>query len=83
MNSISIDFLGTKSDLRISDSEEFVSLTEAMKMKEKIKAIALIECSALNKQNVDDVFQEAVRAAIEEQFGSQSHFCGVHSCTIL
>lgn len=80
---IIIDISGTKSDLRISDSEDFVTLAEAKEMKQKLKAVALIECSAMNKQNVDDVFQEAIHVAIEEQLEPQTHFCGVHRCIIL
>ena len=57
---------GTKSDLRNSKSEKFVTLREAKKLKHRIKAAALIECSAKKRQNVDEVFQEAVRAAVKK-----------------
>lgn len=55
-------FLGTKSDLRVAGSEKFVSTQEAKKLKTKIKAYALVECSAKKKSNLSDVFDEAVRA---------------------
>lgn len=57
---------GTKSDLRIPNSEKFVTLTEGKKLKSKIKAFALVECSAKKKQNLEDVFHEAVRAVLKK-----------------
>lgn len=59
-------FLGTKSDLRIPNSEKFVTLAEGKKLKHKIKAFTLVECSAKKKQNLEDVFHEAVRAVIKK-----------------
>ena len=53
---------GTKSDLRIPNSEKFVTTAEGKKLKHKIRAYTLVECSAKKKQNLQDVFHEAVRA---------------------
>lgn len=59
LNSIVI---GTKSDLRIPGSEKFVTTADAKKLKHKIKAYGLVECSAKKKDNLSDVFFEAIRA---------------------
>ena len=68
---------GTKSDLRVPNSEKFVTLHEAKKLKQKIKAFSLIECSAKKKQNLEDVFHEAVRAVVKKPNVKQ------RACTIL
>lgn len=57
---------GTKSDLRVPGSEKFVSVSEAKKLKSKIKAAALVECSAIKKQHLEDVFHEAIRAVAKK-----------------
>lgn len=54
--------LGTKSDLRVQGSEKFVTTQEGKKLKSKIGAYALVECSAKKKTHLVDVFEEAVRA---------------------
>ncbi|XP_055298691.1 ras-like GTP-binding protein RhoL [Sitodiplosis mosellana] len=64
--SVPIILVGTKSDLRYPNSEKFVTLNEAKKLKQKIKAKALIECSAIEKKNIDAVFLEAVRAVVKK-----------------
>lgn len=58
----SLRVAGTKSDLRVPNSEKFVTHAEAKKLKHKIKAYALVECSAKKKENTEDVFHEAIRA---------------------
>ena len=55
-------FVGTKSDLRILNSEKFVTTLEGKKMKSKIGACSLIECSAKKKEHLGDVFEEAIKA---------------------
>lgn len=59
-------FAGTKSDLRVPNSLKFVTLAEGKKLKHKIRAFALVECSAKKKQNLEDVFHEAVRAVVKK-----------------
>lgn len=39
-----------------------MTLAEGKKLKHKIGAYALVECSAKNKTNLVDVFEEAIRA---------------------
>lgn len=58
---------GTKSDLRIPNSNEFVSFEEGENLKQEINAFSLIECSAKKKICIEDVFQEAIRATVEKQ----------------
>lgn len=53
---------GTKSDLRILHSEKFVTTIEGKKMKSKIGACSLVECSAKKKEHLEDVFEEAIKA---------------------
>lgn len=60
--------LGTKLDLRVPNSERFVTLAEGKKMKNKIHAFALVECSARRKVNLADVFHEAVRAVSKKPY---------------
>ncbi|XP_055298679.1 ras-like GTP-binding protein RhoL [Sitodiplosis mosellana] len=64
--SVPIILVGTKSDKRYPISEKFVTLNEAKELKRKIKAKALIECSAIEKKNIDAVFLEAVRAVVKK-----------------
>lgn len=49
-------------DLRVAGSEKFVTTQEAKKVRAKIKAYSLVECSAKKKLHLEDVFNEAVRA---------------------
>lgn len=72
-------FSGTKLDLRVPGSEKFVSAQEADRLKTKLKAFALVECSAMKKINVIKVFEEAVRA-IESKTKQRSSCC---CCAIL
>ncbi|XP_063709268.1 ras-like GTP-binding protein RhoL [Culicoides brevitarsis] len=64
-----IILVGTKMDLRVANSEKFVTTAEANKMKSKIKAVSLVECSAMKKVNIEDVFHEAVRGIERRQVG--------------
>ncbi|KAF4523717.1 hypothetical protein B566_EDAN011581 [Ephemera danica] len=48
-----------------------VSLAEARKLRTKIKAVTLIECSAKTGENLQDVFVAAVRAATKTKPNSQ------------
>jgi Ras-related C3 botulinum toxin substrate 1 len=59
--------VATKSDLRIPNSEKFVTTVEAKKLKSKLKASALVECSAIKKENLNEVFEAAVRAIDKKQ----------------
>lgn len=56
-----------------------MTLCEGMKLKQKIKAAALVECSAIKKENIDAVFRGAVRATIEEEEEEEES----RVCTIL
>lgn len=65
---------GTKSDLRIPNSEKFVTTAEGKKLKNKIRAYAMVECSAKKKHNLQDVFHEAVRA-VEKKPHVKTRIC--------
>lgn len=60
---------GLKKDLRIPDSEKYVTTIEATRLKKRIKAYAVVECSARKNDNVDTIFEEAVRAIINKNRG--------------
>jgi Ras-related C3 botulinum toxin substrate 1 len=68
-----IVLVGTKLDLRIETSDKFVTQTEGRRMKQKIGAAAIVECSAANRLNLDKVLEEAVRAT--EKRGMITRVC--------
>lgn len=70
-----IRFVGTKSDLRIPNSEKFITSTEGKKLKQKIKAHTLVECSAKKKQNLENVFHEAIRAVEKRTNNTKTYHC--------
>lgn len=59
---VPIVLVGTKLDLRVPNSEKFVTTSEGKKLKRDIHAYSLVECSAMKKLNLADVFEEAIRA---------------------
>ena len=69
--------VGCKSDKRdaandvpkgiLDNNSIFVSVKEAEKLVEEMDAIMYVECSALRKLNIEEVFNEAVRAAMNPQ----------------
>lgn len=61
-SSVPVVLVGTKLDLRIANSEKFVTTAEGRRMRKDIHAHALVECSAKKKLNLNTVFEEAVRA---------------------
>ncbi|XP_026323825.1 ras-like GTP-binding protein RhoL [Hyposmocoma kahamanoa] len=64
--SVPIVLVATKTDLRTS-GKAVITTQEGKKLKRKIKAAQLVECSALERENVDEVFIEAVRAALRKK----------------
>ncbi|ODM99405.1 Ras-like GTP-binding protein RhoL [Orchesella cincta] len=58
-----IILVGTKSDLK-GTNPIIVSSKQAKKMKSRIKAYKHLECSAQTRENLEDVFVEAVRAVL-------------------
>jgi len=64
---VPIILVGTKLDLRNkpeTQPEGVVSLKDAEDMTKQIKAVTLIECSALTQERLPDVFQQTIRAVI-------------------
>jgi len=62
---VPIILVGTKLDLRNKpDTTGILSLQDAEKMAKQIRAITLIECSALTQEKLADVFQQTIRAVI-------------------
>jgi Ras-related C3 botulinum toxin substrate 1 len=79
VSSLAHVFAGTKSDLRIPGSDKFVTTQEGKKLRSKIGAYSLVECSAKKKQNLALVFEEAVRAVERKPQGGGKVF----NCSIL
>jgi len=73
---VPIVLVGTKSDLRIPNSEKFVTTIEGKNLKKKIHAYAFVECSAKKKNNLQDVFFEAIRA-VEKKPKHSSRSCKI------
>jgi Ras-related C3 botulinum toxin substrate 1 len=61
--------LGTKADLRVPNSDKFVTTAEAKKLKNKINAFTFVECSAKKQKNLETVFEEAIRAVEKKKPG--------------
>ncbi|KAM7362592.1 ras-like GTP-binding protein RhoL [Cochliomyia hominivorax] len=59
---IPIVLVATKLDLRVANSEKLITTEESHYMKEQIHAYTLVECSAKDGVNIQQVFEEAVRA---------------------
>ncbi|KOB74459.1 Afadin-and alpha-actinin-binding protein [Operophtera brumata] len=59
--------VATKIDLRSANSQTEITTQEGKKLRKKIRAVQLVECSALERLNMDEVFQEAVRAALKKK----------------
>ena len=55
--------VGNKKDVRASGSDQ-VSPQQAEQMKQSIGAAAYAECSALEADGVEEVFEKAVRAVV-------------------
>uniref|UniRef100_A0A1B6M150 Ras-like GTP-binding protein RhoL n=1 Tax=Graphocephala atropunctata TaxID=36148 RepID=A0A1B6M150_9HEMI len=62
---IPIVLVATKTDLRNEDGET-ISTAEGKKLKRKIKASRLMECSAKNGEGLDEIFIEAVRSVVNK-----------------
>ena len=56
-----------------------VRYTEGLEMSKEIGSFTFVECSALTAENVELVFQEALRAALDKPKSEKSNCC----CTIL
>ncbi|XP_063394134.1 ras-like GTP-binding protein RhoL [Cydia fagiglandana] len=63
---VPIVLVATKIDLRGTD-KAVITTQEGKKLKKKIRAAQLVECSALERLNMDLVFEEAVRAALRKK----------------
>ena len=62
--------MGTKSDLR-NDSFAvskvvYTTNEDAMQMVEEVGAVVYLECSALTQEGLKEVFDEAIRAALNK-----------------
>ncbi|XP_018917600.2 ras-like GTP-binding protein RhoL [Bemisia tabaci] len=60
---VPIILVGTKTDLRESGTDT-ISVKEAKKMRRKLGVHSYLECSALKNEGLEEIFVEAVRAAV-------------------
>ncbi|OWR43241.1 hypothetical protein KGM_204314 [Danaus plexippus plexippus] len=65
-SSVPIVLVATKTDLRAS-GQAVITTQEGKVLKRKIRAVQLVECSALERENMHEVFEEAVRAALKKK----------------
>ncbi|CAF4882781.1 ras-like GTP-binding protein RhoL [Pieris napi] len=65
-SSVPIVLVATKTDLR-NTGKAVITTQEGKQLKRKIRAAQLVECSALERVNMHEVFEEAVRAAIKKK----------------
>lgn len=70
-------FTGTKSDLRVQGSDKFVTVVEGKKLKNKINAYSIVECSAKKRNNLILVFEESIRAVEKKKPGSRKSNCSI------
>ncbi|XP_011299633.1 ras-like GTP-binding protein RhoL [Fopius arisanus] len=68
---VPIVLVGTKGDLRNQATTEIITPKECKKMKERIRAARYVECSAMNQENLQMVFIEAIRAVLKKPPGKK------------
>ncbi|XP_076245192.1 ras-like GTP-binding protein RhoL [Calliopsis andreniformis] len=61
-----IVLVGTKGDLRSAENIDTIPQKDCKKMKKKVKAFKYVECSALERENLEEVFSEAIRAVLKK-----------------
>ena len=79
-NKVSKILVGTKKDLRYTiegKDKDLVSYEAGKKVGEKIDACAYIECSAIMRDGVQEVFETAVRAALKPKRRNPCRTCTV------
>ncbi|GAB6020163.1 hypothetical protein CHUAL_002889 [Chamberlinius hualienensis] len=62
---VPVVLVGTKIDLRTNGDSKSVSTAEGKRLKNRIKAVKYVECSAVTKVGLNEVFEEAVRAVLK------------------
>jgi len=76
---VPILLIGTKCDLRNDNTQaaNLISKEEGAKLAKEIGSVCYMECSALTQENLKNVFDEAVRAAInyEKQKKKKKQTC--------
>lgn len=85
-----IILVGTKLDLKLKDcenvqgkSEKFlVEDSQALTVKEKIKAADYIICSAQESTGVLEVFESAIQAALKRRKKKSKKFCARRVCKL-
>lgn len=65
-------FSATKTDLREENCDS-ITTAEGKKLKRKIKAARLVECSALKGEGLNEIFIEAVRCVVKKSPSRPRH----------
>ena len=78
--------VGTKTDLRndksvLSKVGEVLQIDDGCHMAKQLGAKSYVECSALTQDGLKNVFDEAIRAALDKSANNQDHTCG--GCQLL
>jgi Ras-related C3 botulinum toxin substrate 1 len=61
----------------VQGSEKYVTLAEGKKLKTKIHAYSIVECSAKKRSNLTLVFEEAIRAVERKKPGGRKSTCNI------
>lgn len=63
--------------MRVMNSEKYVTTAEGKKLKSKIGAYTLVECSAKKKTNLANVFEEAIRSVVKTSNSARTPKCKI------
>lgn len=69
--------VATKTDLREDPTQDAITTAEGKKMRDKIKAAKYVECSAKTGENLDTIFEEAVRCAVNTKIHKKVPICNL------
>lgn len=69
-------FTATKIDLR-KEGGETVSTSEGQQLRRKIKAKALMECSAKTGEGLSEVFENAIREVVSPKKKRDGKYCNI------
>jgi len=63
-------------DVRDVSCESHTTTKEGEELAQLVKAVNYVECSALTRENIKDVFDGAVRAVLEKKKNEKKGFFG-------
>lgn len=73
-----IILIGTMSDLRFENTNfQLVSKEEGVHLAREIGAISYKECSAISHEGLKEIFDEAIKTALEKSYTKDSQCCTI------